>query len=69
MKVDEYKVLVMCLENGVQVGWNRAHKHSDTPEDYYVRQCIEEAVLHEIFEYFKFDDDGDTTAPEIGSVG
>ena len=69
MKVDEYKVLVMCVENGVQLGWNRAHKHSDTPEDYYIRDCIEEAVMHEIFEYFNFEDDGDSAVNQISGVG
>lgn len=69
MKVDEYKVLVMCLENGVQVGWNRAYKHSDTPEPHYIQSCIEEAVLHEIFEYFNFDNDGDSAINEISGLG
>jgi|SanBayMetagenome_1026888.scaffolds.fasta_scaffold30160_2 hypothetical protein len=69
MKVDEYKVLVMCIENGVQVGWNRAHKHSDTPEPHYVQSCIDEAVLHEIFEYFNFDEDGDSAVNEISGMG
>lgn len=69
MKVDEYKVLVMVIENGVNLGWNRAHKHSDTPEDYYIRNCIEEAVMLELLEYFKLDNDGDSAAPEIGSMG
>lgn len=69
MKVDEYKVLLMCVENGVQLGWNRAHKHSDTPESHYILNCIEEAVTHEILEYFTFDDDGDSTASEIGGMG
>lgn len=69
MKVDQYKVLVMCVENGVQLGWNRAHKHSDTPEDYYIRDCIEEAVMHEIFEYFNFEDDGDSAVNQISGVG
>lgn len=69
MKVDEYKVLVMVIENGVNLGWNRAHKHSETPEDYYVKNCIEEAVMLELLEYFNFDDDGTSAATEIGGVG
>lgn len=69
MKVDEYKVLVMCIENGVHLGWNRAHKHSDTPEPHYIQSCIDEAVLHEIFEYFNFEDDGDSAVNQISGVG
>lgn len=69
MKVDEYKVLVMVIENGVNLGWNRAHKHSDNPEEHYVKNCIEEAVMFELLEYFNFDDDGDTAVNEISGMG
>lgn len=69
MKVNEYKVLAMCIEIGVQLGWNRAHKHSDTPEPNYIMSCIEDAVTNELFEYFEFDDDGDATPAETGNLG
>ena len=29
MKAKEYEVLAMCVESGVKLGWNRAHKHTD----------------------------------------
>jgi|SanBayMetagenome_1026888.scaffolds.fasta_scaffold13616_4 hypothetical protein len=69
MKVDEYKVLVMVIENGVNLGWNRAHKHSDTPEEHYIKNCIEEAIMLELCEYFNFDDDGDSAVNQISGVG
>ena len=69
MKVNIYAVLSMCVEVGVEQGWNRAHKHSDTPEEYYIRQCIEDAVLNMICEYINIDDDGDDALPQAGSMG
>lgn len=69
MKVNVYAVLSMCVEIGVERGWNRAHKHSDTPDEHYIRQCIEDAVLHEICEYFDMDEHGDDSLSASDSMG
>jgi hypothetical protein len=55
MRVNCYAVLSECVERGVARGWSRAHKHTDKPEADQIRQCIEEALLSEICEYFAFD--------------
>ena len=56
MKAKEYNLIVQCIENGVRTGWNRAHKHSDTPDADTIQQAIEDAVLNEICEWFDFED-------------
>lgn len=56
MKAKEYNLIAQCVENGVMLGWNRAHKHSDTPEPHYIHSQIEQAVLNEICEWFHFED-------------
>jgi hypothetical protein len=38
------------------LGWNRAHKHTDQPEDHDIREQIERAVMNEICEWFDFED-------------
>ena len=57
MKVKSYRVLQRALEEGFEWGWQRAHKHTDTP----TKQMIQENVLREIGnaidEVFHFDDD------------
>ena len=57
MKVKSYRVLQRALEEGFEWGWQRAHKHTDTP----AKQMIQENVLREIGnaidEVFHFDDD------------
>jgi len=56
MKAKEYNLISQCVETGVMVGWNRAHMHTDQPEDHHVREQIERAVLNEICEWFDFED-------------
>lgn len=59
MHVNEYAVLDRCAEEGIQHGWNRAHKHTDTPDPAMLRVHIRDAVMLEICEYFSFDDNAD----------
>ncbi len=56
MKAKEYNLIVQCVETGVMLGWNRAHKHTDEPEDHHIREQIERAVLNQICEGFDFED-------------
>ena len=56
MLVDVYKVLYECVERGVQFGWHHAHKHTDTPAEFQIRDQICGDVMTEICEYFKFPD-------------
>lgn len=56
LKVNVYSVLSECVENGIEYGWNRAHKHVDEPSEGFLKQCIEEGILLMISEKFQFDD-------------
>jgi hypothetical protein len=56
MKAKEYNLITQCVETGVMLGWNRAHKHDATPEDEAIRNAIEQAVLNEICEWFDFEE-------------
>ena len=56
MKAKEYNLITQCVETGVMLGWNRAHKHTDTPDPDTIRNAIEQAVLNEICEWFDFDE-------------
>ena len=56
MTVRAYPVLWRAVEEGVQYGWRRAHKHTNTPDENYIEQQIVDAVLQEICEYFHFSD-------------
>ena len=56
MKAKEYNLITQCVETGVMLGWNRAHKHDATPDPEAIRDAIEQAVLNEICEWFDFDE-------------
>jgi len=60
MKVNVYVVLCRALEEGIAVGWSRAHKHTDKPTPEAVKNDIENEVLNAICEFFKFDGQEDT---------
>jgi hypothetical protein len=41
----------------VQLGFNRAHKHTDTPSDDELQNKIIDSVMMEICEWFSFNED------------
>jgi hypothetical protein len=55
MKPKTYEVLMMCLENGLLSGWNRAHKHNTSPARDTIIAAQWEAVRTELFEWFDFE--------------
>jgi hypothetical protein len=56
MKAKEYNLITQCVETGVMLGWNRAHKYDATPDPERIRDAIEQAVLNEICEWFDFEE-------------
>ena len=56
MKPKDYMVLAMCVEQGINMGWARAHKHDPNPDEKRIKDCINEAVIAEICEWFDFYD-------------
>jgi hypothetical protein len=52
MKPKSHLVLEMCIKNGLDYGWVRAHKHFETPPENIIKQEIEEAIWHEVWEWF-----------------
>ena len=54
MKAEEYSVLLRAVEEGVQRGWNRAHKHTDKPTEDQMIEAMETNIMSEICEWFDF---------------
>jgi hypothetical protein len=52
--VRSYSVLHRAVEEGVVLGWQRAHKHSDQPDAETVKDYIVQSVMDEIEAYFEF---------------
>ena len=55
MKPNIHKILELCISQGIDRGWNRAHKHNDNPSEYIIKDNVEENIMYEIAEYFTFD--------------
>lgn len=56
MKVNAYAVLCRAVEEGIAIGWMRAHKHTDKPTELEIKDQIEQAVMGAICEYFEFEE-------------
>lgn len=56
MKANEYQLMVQCVEEGYKYGYNRAHKHTDTPTPEQLELAITEAITGAMCEWFMFED-------------
>ena len=56
MKPDTYRLLERCIEDGVKTGLHRAYKHTDEPTYELMADKITQAILHEVCEWFRFDE-------------
>ncbi len=55
MKVKMYKLIQEIVESGTESGYNRAHKHTDSPNPDTIKNCIEQYILQGFDEVFEFD--------------
>jgi hypothetical protein len=55
MKVRAHDILAQAVEDGVVVGWRRAHKHTEKPSPDSVIEQIEREVMNAICEHFDFE--------------
>ncbi|NBW09576.1 MAG: hypothetical protein EBR82_16280 [Caulobacteraceae bacterium] len=59
MKVKSYTVLERAVEEGIKLGLNRAHKHTDNPSIQQLEEDVLAAVMNAVCEVFSFDDEND----------
>lgn len=55
MKVNMRLLLERCVEDGIERGYRRAHKHTDEPSEQHILSQIHDAIWLEIDEYFNFE--------------
>jgi hypothetical protein len=56
MRVKIRQILEECIASGVAYGYERAHKHTDTPNETHIQGCIVDAIWLEIDERFEFEE-------------
>ena len=52
MTPNHRKLLELCIETGIKTGYQRAHKHTDTPDQRTIEESIEAAIWSELAEWF-----------------
>jgi hypothetical protein len=57
MKPNILKLLNQCIEDGVAIGYSRAHKHTESPSVERITECISKEIEMEIHEWFDVLDD------------
>jgi hypothetical protein len=57
MKPKSHLVLEMCIKQGIDWGWTRAHKHFTHPPANIIKEEIEDAISREIYEWFDMGDE------------
>ena len=55
MKPNWYFIITRAIEEGVSIGYNRAHKHIDNPNEDLIKAAINEAVMNSLCEIINFE--------------
>lgn len=53
-----YPLLTECIEVGLELGWNRAHKHTDAPTREAILDEQQTAIMGQICEWFDLPEEG-----------
>lgn len=56
VKVNTYRIINECVERGLERGYVRAHKHTETPGKEHILDQQEQAIMSELDEYLSFGD-------------
>jgi hypothetical protein len=54
MRLKIYQLIERIVEEGAEAGYNRAHKHTDSPNEETIKQCIHQYIMNGFDEYFEF---------------
>jgi hypothetical protein len=57
MKPKPRLVLELCIKQGIDYGWQRAYKYTDTPNENAIKQEIEEAIWQQVWDWFEMESD------------
>lgn len=57
VKLDAYRIISDAVDVGICSGWNRAHKHTETPSQQHVIDELHKSIMNQLCEILKFDDE------------
>lgn len=50
LRFNAYEILSRAVETGLELGWNRAHKHTESPDGELIRERQFDAIMCEVSE-------------------
>lgn len=59
VKIDPYPIIAEAVDDGIELGWQRAYKHQDHPPVKHIQQCVYDAVMLNLSEIMIFPEDDD----------
>ena len=57
IRIKTYTVVSRAIDEGIEYGWGRAHKHTDKPDEQAIKQAIYEAVTNSLSEVINWGND------------
>tara|TARA_R110000803_G_C11884645_1_gene310186 strand:+ start:642 stop:818 length:177 start_codon:yes stop_codon:yes gene_type:complete len=55
MRIKHFKLIDQIIDSGIEGGWNRAHKHTDTPNEETIKNCIHDSIMLAFEDLFVFE--------------
>ena len=55
MKVKMYPLIERLIDEGIEAGWQYAHKHTAYPTEDTIKHCIQRYIMLGFDETFEFD--------------
>jgi len=63
MHANYYAIITDAIEVGLKLGWNRAHKHTETPELDDILEAQENAIIARLSEFVTWNDEHESALP------
>jgi len=57
IRLNAYRIISDAVEDGIQFGWNRAHKHVENPSKEHILAEIHSNVMNSLCDIINFDDE------------
>ena len=55
IKLNSYRIITDKIEEGINYGWSRAHKHCDNPDENVIKEQIYNEITNVLCEVIDFD--------------
>ena len=56
VKFNTYSILERAIEEGLAIGWRRAHKHTDIPSEEAIKESISREVMNSLLDVLNIND-------------